>query len=145
MAQRKSSTMVEARERARRAAAESMEREERLLELGEKFFIAQGTAEDISDAAEKKMAEIRAKVEEDLQAVRADQASVVSSMKSDKVSVAEIGQRLELTPAEVRTLLKLSGTATGNTQESAADSDGNDKPVTLQQGTEGETTLAEAS
>ena len=35
MAQRKSATKTEARERARRAAAESMAREQRLLELGE--------------------------------------------------------------------------------------------------------------
>ncbi len=119
MAQRKSATMLGARERARRAAAESMAREERLLELGEKFFIAQGTAEDITEAAEKKIAEIHAKAEKDIEAARADQASVVAAMRADKVGVTEIAQRLELAPAEVRSLLKLTGadseSATGPT------------------------------
>ena len=57
MAPRKSATKTEARERARRAAAESMAREQRLLELGEEFFVAQGEAEQIlvavSDIAQR--------------------------------------------------------------------------------------------
>ena len=92
MAQRKSATKTEARERARRAAAESMAREQRLLELGEEFFVAQGEAEQ--EAARTKEAQSR----------------VVAGMKGERVTVPEIAQRLELSVAEVRALLR-EGTA----------------------------------
>ena len=53
MAQRKSATKTEARERARKAAAEAIAREERLLELGEEFFVAQEDGGDVvSNGAE---------------------------------------------------------------------------------------------
>lgn len=136
MAQRKSAAMLGARERARKAASESMAREERLLELGEKFFISQGTVEDITETAEKKIAEIHAKVEKDVEAARADQASVVAAMKADKVSVTEIGQRLELAPAEVRALLKLTGAdseSADNAGSGEVEGSGDEKPSAIQE------------
>ena len=108
MAQRKSATKTEARERARRAAAESMAREQRLLELGEEFFVAQGEAEQIMDTAEQRIAEIRAKAEQEAARAKEDQVRVVAGMKSERVTVPEIAQRLELSAAEVRALLKRS-------------------------------------
>lgn len=72
MAQRKSATKTAARERARKAAAESMAREQRLLELGEEFFVAQGDAEQIMETAEQRITEIRAKAEQE--AAQAKQA-----------------------------------------------------------------------
>ena len=101
MAPRKSATKTEARERARRAAAESMAREQRLLELGEEFFVAQGEAEQILEAAEQRIAEIRAKAEQE-----AAQAGVVARMKGERVAVSDIAQRLELSAAAVRAFLK---------------------------------------
>ena len=106
MAQRKSATKTEARERARRAAAESMAREQRLLELGEEFFVAQGEAEQIMETAEQRIAEIRAKAEQDAARAKEDQVRVVAGMKGERVTVPEIAQRLELSAAEVRSLLK---------------------------------------
>ena len=102
MAQRRSATKTEARERARRAAAESMARDQRLLELGEKFFIAQGEAEQ--EAAQAKEAQVR----------------MVAGMKGERVAVAEIAQRLELSVAEVRVLLKnANGDARSAAREAA--------------------------
>ena len=106
MAQRKSATKTEARERARRAAAESMAREQRLLELGEEFFVAQGEAEQIMETAEQRIAELRAKAEQDAARAKEDQVRVVAGMKGERVTVPEIAQRLELSVAEVRSLLK---------------------------------------
>ena len=108
MAQRKSATKTEARERARRAAAESMAREQRLLELGEEFFVAQGEAEQIMETAEQRIAEIRAKAEQEAAQAKEAQSRVVAGMKSERVTVTEIAQRLELSAAEVRALLKES-------------------------------------
>ena len=112
MAQRKSATKTEARERARRAASESMAREQRLLELGEEFFVAQGEAEQIMETAEQRIAEIRAKAEQDAARAKDAQVRVVAGMKGERVAVPEIAQRLELSAAEVRTLLKPPTTTT---------------------------------
>ena len=112
MAQRKSATKTEARERARRAAAESMAREQRLLELGEQFFVAQGVAEQIMKTTERRIAEIRTKAEQDAAQAKASQTRVVASMKGERVTVSEIAQRLELSTAEVRALLKDSPDST---------------------------------
>ena len=106
MAQRKSATKTEARERARRAAAESMAREQRLLELGEKFFVDQGEADQIMETAEQRIAEIRAKAEQEAAQARQAQAGVVVAMKGERVAVSDIAQRLELSAAAVRALLK---------------------------------------
>ena len=106
MAQRRSATKTEARERARKAAAESMAREERLLELGEEFFVSQGEAEQIMETAEQRITEIRAKAEQEAADAKESQARVVAGMKSERVTVTEIAQRLELSAAEVRALLK---------------------------------------
>ena len=106
MAPRKSATKTEARERARRAAAEAMAREQRLLELGEGFFLAQGEAEQIMETAEQRIAEIRAKAEQEAARAKEAQARVVAGMKGERVAVPEIAQRLELSAAEVRSLLK---------------------------------------
>lgn len=108
MAQRKSATKTEARERARRAAAESMAREQRLLELGEEFFVAQGEAEQILETAERRIAEIRTKAEQEAAQAKEAQAGVVVRMKGERVAVSDIAQRLELSVAEVRSLLKNS-------------------------------------
>jgi predicted Rossmann fold nucleotide-binding protein DprA/Smf involved in DNA uptake len=112
MAQRKSATKTEARERARRAAAESMAREQRLLELGEEFFVAQGEAEQITETAEQRIAEIRAKAEQEATQAKEAQASVVVRMKEERVTVSDIAQRLELSAAAVRALLKDSAEVT---------------------------------
>ena len=106
MAPRRSATKTEARERARRAAAESMAREQRLLELGEEFFLAAGEAEQIMENTERRIAEIRDKAAQDAAQARQAQARVVAAMKDERAGVAEIGQRLELTATEVRVLLK---------------------------------------
>ena len=106
MAQRKSATKTEARERARKAAAESMAREPRLLEMGEEFFVAQGEAEQIMETAEQRIAEIRAKAEQEAAQARQAQAGVVVAMKGERVAVSDIAQRLELSAAAVRALLK---------------------------------------
>jgi len=122
MPQRKSATKTEARERARRAAAESMAREQRLLELGEEFFVAQGEAEQIMETAEQRIAEIRAKAAQDATRAKEDQVRVVAGMKAERVTVPEIAQRLELSVAEVRALLKNSAPGTaGDGTVAAAD------------------------
>ena len=124
MAPRKSATKTEARERARRAAAESMAREQRLLELGEQFFLAQGEAEQVLETAEQRIAEIRAKAAHDAVQAKEAQARVVAGMKGERVAVAEIAQRLELSVAEVRGLLK---DTSGDTAPRAADDTAEDR------------------
>ena len=118
MAQRKSATKTEARERARRAATKSMAREQRLLELGEEFFVAQGEAEQILETAEQRIAEIRTKAEQEAARAKEAQSRVVADMKGERVTVPEIAQRLELSAAEVRALLKK--TSVGTDAESGA-------------------------
>jgi DNA-directed RNA polymerase specialized sigma24 family protein len=108
VAQRKSSIMLEARERARKAAAESMAREDRLLKLGERFFMAAGDQEQIWEAAEKKIQDLRAKAESDTSRAKAEQSGVISAMKAEGLSAGEIAQRLELSTAEVRAILNKS-------------------------------------
>ena len=125
MAQRKSATKTEARERARRAAAESMAREQRLLELGEEFFVAQGEAEQIMETAEQRITELRAKAEQDAARAKEDQVRVVAGMKGERVTVPEIAQRLELSVAEVRALLKESSAHT-STEPADLSSDNDD-------------------
>ena len=124
MAQRKSATRTEARERARKAAAESMAREHRLLGMGEEFFVAQGEAEQIMETAEQRIAEIRAKAAQEAAQAKEAQASVVVAMKGERVAVAEIARRLELTLAEVRGLLK---DTSGDTSPRAADEAAEDR------------------
>jgi len=119
MVQRKSATKTEARERARRAAAESMAREQRLLELGEEFFVAQGKAEQIMETAEQRMTEIRAKAEQEAERAKEDQVRVVAGMKGERVTVPEIAQRLELSVAEVRGLLKSAGAGAFTSEDDA--------------------------
>jgi DUF4097 and DUF4098 domain-containing protein YvlB len=106
MAPRRSATKTEARERARRAAAEAMAWEQRLLELGEEFFLAAGEAEQIMEAAEQRITQIRAKATQEAALAQEAQVRVVAGMKGERVAVAEIAQRLELTVAEVRALLR---------------------------------------
>ena len=106
MAQRKSATKTEVRDRARRAAAESMTREQRLLQLGEEFFVAQGEAEQIMESAEQRISKIRTKAEREAARAKEAQVRVVAGMKSARVAVTEIAQRLELTAAEVRSMMK---------------------------------------
>lgn len=113
MVQRKSSMMLEARERARKAAAASMAREERLLKLGERFFVAVGDEEQIREAAEDRIKELRAKVETDTDKAKRAQGDVVLEMKAEGLSASEIAQRLELTPAAVRSVLGKSNEAAG--------------------------------
>ena len=120
MAQRKSATKTEARERARKAAAESMAREQRLLEMGEEFFVAQGEAEQIMESAEQRITEIRAKAEQEAAQARQAQAGVVVRMKGERVAVADISQRLELSAAAVRALLKDN---TGDDSATSKDAD----------------------
>ena len=133
MAQRKSATKTGARERARKAAADSMAREERLLELGEEFFVAQGEAEQIMATAEQRITEIRAKAEQEAAQAKASQTRVVAGMKDERVAVAEIAQRLELSVAQVRGLLKESATsapdASAGTGAEADDSNGDQRTV----------------
>ena len=122
VAPRKSATKTEARERARRAAAETMAREQRLLEKGEEFFLAQGDAEQIMENAQRRIAEIRTKAEREAAQAKGAQARVVADMREERVPVAEIAQRLELTAGEVRALLK-DAAAQGSPQR--AEEDGN--------------------
>lgn len=127
MAQRKSATKTEARERARRAAAESMAREQRLLELGEEFFVAQGEAEQIMETAEQRIAEIRAKAEQEATRAKEAQARVVAGMKGERVAVPEIAQRLELSVPEARGLLKDSAADSAGTPVAAEADAGDDE------------------
>jgi hypothetical protein len=83
-----------------------MAREQRLLEFGEEFFLAQGETEQILESAERRIAEIRAKAEQDAAQAKTAQARVVAGMRDERVPAAEIAQRLELTGGEVRALLK---------------------------------------
>ncbi|MCM3487120.1 hypothetical protein [Kocuria rosea] len=122
MAPRKSATKTEARERARKAAGEAMAREERLLELGEEFFLAAGEAEQIMETAEQRITEIRAKAHQEAAQAKASQARVVAGMKGERVAVAEIAQRLELSVAEVRGLLK--NTSDDTSPRAAGDASG---------------------
>jgi len=126
MAPRRSATKTEARERARRAAAESMAREQRLLQLGEEFFLAAGEAEQILEAAEQRIAEIRTQAEKDAAQSRHAQAQVVAAMKEERAGVTEIGQRLELSATEVRALLKETS---AQIPDSAGESVTDDKDV----------------
>ena len=77
-----------------------------MLELGEEFFVAQGDAERIMETAEQRIAELRAKAEQEAARAKAAQSRVVAGMKGERVAVPEIAQRLELSAAEVRGLLK---------------------------------------
>ncbi|MFC4904907.1 hypothetical protein [Kocuria oceani] len=101
-----------------------MAREQRLLELGEEFFLAQGEAEQILETAEQRIAEIRAKAAHDAVQAQEAQARVVVGMKGERVAVAEIAQRLELSVAEVRGLLK---DTSGDTSPRAADDASEDR------------------
>lgn len=120
MVQRKSSVMLEARERARKAAAASMAREERLLKLGERFFVAVGDEEQIREATEVRIRELREKVETDTEKAKRAQDDVVLAMKAEGLTASEIAQRLELTPAGVRSVLGKINRATGVAEAVAA-------------------------
>lgn len=65
MAHRKSVTKTEAGERAQRAADEATAREEHMLELADKFFIAQGDTEQIMETPKQRIAKICSKAEQE--------------------------------------------------------------------------------
>ncbi|WP_104056346.1 MULTISPECIES: hypothetical protein [unclassified Arthrobacter] len=119
MIQRKSSAMLEARERARKAAAASMARQERLLKLGERFFVAVSDEDQIRAAGEDRIRELRAKVEADTEKAKIAQANVVIEMKTEGLSVSEIAQRLDLTSTGVRSILGKSKPAAGTVETTA--------------------------
>ena len=56
--------------------------------------------------AERRIAEIRTKAEQEASRASASQARVVAGMKEERIGLTEIAQRLELSVSEVRALLK---------------------------------------
>lgn len=115
-APRKSASKTAARERAKAAAAAALEKENRLLDAAENFFL-------VTASTDRKKEQIREKIDKlndelsalDSPSVEAGQ--LVAAMKDEGLSNKEIAQRLELSSAEVSTYLRAVKDSTGEANE----------------------------
>lgn len=104
-APRKSASKTAARERARSAAAAALEKENRLLDAAEGFFMA-------TASTDRKMEQLReriAKLNDELASLDTpsiEAGRLVARMKDEGLSNKEIGQRLELSSSEVSGYLR---------------------------------------
>ena len=102
MATRTSSRQIAAREQARERAAAYAARERELVELAEAFFVADGEASDIMEAAEVRIATIRQQAERDVAATRAKAAEVAERMLTTGAPAPQVADRLGMSVAELR-------------------------------------------
>ena len=99
-APRKSASKTAARERARSAAAAALERENRLLDAAEAFFLATASTNRKKEQLREKIAKLNDELAF-LDTPSVEAGRLVASMKDEGLSNKEVGQRLELSSSEV--------------------------------------------
>lgn len=99
-APRKSASKTAARERARSAAAAALEKENRLLDTAEAFFLATASTDQKKEQLREKIAKLNDELAS-LDSPSIEAGRLVASMKDEGLSNKEIAQRLELSSSEV--------------------------------------------
>ncbi|WP_380162749.1 hypothetical protein [Kineococcus sp. R86509] len=117
MAARTSSRQIAAREQARERAAAYAARERELVELAEEFFVADGEAGDIVEAAEARIASIRQQADRDVAETRTKAAEVAERMLATGTPAPQVADRLGMTVAELR---RVRSAASKSVDESGA-------------------------
>lgn len=104
-APRKSASKTAARERARSAAAAALEKENRLLDTAESFFLATASTDRKKEQIREKIARLNDELAS-LDAPSIEAGRLVASMKDEGLSNKDIAERLEISPAEVGRYLR---------------------------------------
>lgn len=104
-APRKSASKTAARERARSAAAAALEKENRLLDAAEGFFLATASTDRKKEQLRDKIAKLNDELAS-LDSPSIEGARLVSAMKDEGLSNKEVAQRLEISSAEVSGYLR---------------------------------------
>jgi len=123
VAARTSSRQITAREQARERAATYAARERELVQLAEAFFLADGEAEDVLEAAETRIAAIREQADRDVATTRAKAAAVAEEMLATGAPIAQVADRLGMSVTELRRVRAAAGTNAGEGTGVAPDAD----------------------
>ncbi len=102
MAPRTSSRQIAAREQARERAATYAAREHQLVQLAEAFFLADGEAQDVLEAAEARIAAVRQQADQDVAATRVKAAAVAEQMLATGAPLGQVADRLGMSVGELR-------------------------------------------
>ncbi|MDQ4504442.1 hypothetical protein [Sinomonas sp. ASV322] len=149
MAKAHNSKLVEARRKARELATAQQERHEKLIDLAESYFVANGEAEAVvaaaEDAAEKLMEDAVAKGRALVDEARVksagkenDARQFIAQMVATGASVADVASRLDVKAAVVRAAVKEASEAAKAEHREAepADQDGEHADAPEQHGGE---------
>lgn len=104
-APRKSASKTAARERARSAAAAALEKENRLLDTAEAFFLATASTDRKKEQLRAKIAKLNDELAS-LDAPSIEAGRLVASMKDEGLNNKEIAERLEISSVEVGRYLR---------------------------------------
>lgn len=117
-APRKSASKTAARERARSAAAAALEKENRLLDAAEGFFMATASTDRKKEQLREKIAKLNDELAS-LDAPSIEAGRLVASMKREGLSNKEIGQRLEISSSGVSGYLRTVRDSDSGSKESS--------------------------
>lgn len=104
-APRKSASKTAARQRARSAAAAALEKENRLLDAAEGFFMATASTDRKKEQLRAKIAKLNDELAS-LDAPSIEAGRLVASMKDEGLNNKEIAERLEISSVEVGRYLR---------------------------------------
>ena len=99
---RKATTQSEARRRAREAAASFRERETKLEQFAVDYFLHADAIEKIRDEADREIARIEERAEENAWTAQRAAAAVIVSMTELGVARSEVAARLGITTRDVK-------------------------------------------
>ncbi|WP_269929314.1 hypothetical protein [Kocuria massiliensis] len=126
---RKTATKTAARERARAAAAAALEKENRLLDAAENFFLATASTDRKKEQLQAKIDKLTAELAE-LDSPSPEAGQHVQAMKDEGISNKDVAARLELTSAEVNSYLR----TIKDDKSTSSRSDDQNAPTDLEEG-----------
>lgn len=103
---RKSAKQTDARRRAREKAAQFRELQDTLEQLATDYFVAVDSVDEANEEAEREIAKIRKRAEQQTQKARDVADQVIVRMVTAGASAAEVAARLGVTSREVKKATK---------------------------------------
>ncbi|EME36549.1 hypothetical protein C884_00343 [Kocuria palustris PEL] len=130
MAQRKSSKAVEARARARELAAESMEREKRMLSAAETYLVAAAEVAEVADWEAAQIEKVREQAAMKRTEAERGSREAVAALLAEGISKRDAAARLGVPVREVGRLAATdeAASANGADEHGAAASSDEDDP-----------------
>lgn len=127
MAQRKSSKAVEARARARELAAESMEREKRMLSAAETYLVAAAEVAEVADWEAAQIEKVREQAA--MKRTKAERGSreAVAALLAEGISKRDAAARLGVPVREVGRLAATDEAASANGADDYGDAASSDE------------------